>query len=127
MHKPSGISEGLVNAAVEAEFATGEREATVEAAKAHIAIRVARIGLGSTIVVLGLAMLVLPGPGVFAIAGGLFILAKDIAWADRLLQRLRKKVPGVPSDGRIPRSQVITMLVMAAATLALSAWWFLLR
>jgi len=122
-----GMSEKLSGAAVAAEFETGEREETVQEAKAHIAVRVARMTLGIVIVILGVAMLVLPGPGILAIAGGLFILAKDVAWADRLLQHLRKKVPGIPDDGKIPRSQIVTMSVMGLGALAISAWWFLIR
>ena len=127
MQHEYGISEKLSVAAVAAEFETGEREETVAEAKAHIAVRVARMTLGSVIVILGVAMLVLPGPGVLAIAGGLFILAKDVAWADRLLQHLRKKVPGIPDDGKIPRSQIVTMAVMGLGAVAVSIWWFAIR
>jgi len=122
-----GLSEKLSVAAVAAEFETGEREETVQEARANIAVRVARMTLGFVVVILGVAMLVLPGPGILAIAGGLFILAKDVAWADRLLQHMRKKVPGIPDDGKIPRSQIVTMSVMGLGALAVSAWWFLIR
>ena len=127
MQHEYGLSEELSVAAVAAELETGEREETVEQARAHIAVRIARMTLGAVIVILGVAMLVLPGPGFLAIAGGLFILAKDVAWADRLLQHLRKRVPGIPDDGKIPRSQIVTMSVMGLGALALSAWWFLVR
>lgn len=127
MQHEDGISEKLKAAAVAAEFDTGEREETVAEARAHIAVRLARMTLGGIIVILGIAMLVLPGPGVLAIAGGLFILAKDVAWADRLLQYLRKRVPGIPDDGKIPRSQIVTMAVMALGAIAVSIWWFLIR
>ena len=127
MQQDYGISEKLSVAAVAAELETGVREETIAEARAHIAVRVARMSLGSVVVLLGLAMLVLPGPGVLAIAGGLFILAKDVAWADRLLQHLRKKVPGIPDDGKIPRSQIVTMSVMGLGAVAVSSWWFLVR
>ena len=122
-----GISDELGDAAVAAELETGAREVSVEDAKSHIVIRVVRMAIGMAVVVAGIAMMVLPGPGVLAISGGLFILAKDVAWADRLLQHLRKKVPGIPDDGKIPRSQIITMSVMGLAALAASGWWFFLR
>ncbi len=127
MQDDYGLSEKLSVAAVAAEFETGEREETVQEARANIAVRVARMTLGFVVVILGVAMLVLPGPGILAIAGGLFILAKDVAWADRLLQHMRKKVPGIPDDGKIPRSQIVTMSVMGLGALAVSAWWFLIR
>lgn len=119
--------DDIRTAAIEAEFDTGERELTAEAAKAHVAIRIARITLGVLVLILGVAMMVLPGPGVLAIAGGLFILAKDVAWADRALQYLRKRVPGIPDDGKIPRSQVLTMSLIGLGAIAVSVWWFALR
>ncbi len=107
---------------MQAELETGERETTAEEARAHIVVRIARISLGLTITALGIAMLVLPGPGFVAIAGGLFILAKDIAWADRLLTKMRNRVPGIPADGKIPRSQMVTMGVITAGAMAAALW-----
>ncbi|HEX5133640.1 MAG TPA: PGPGW domain-containing protein [Candidatus Krumholzibacteria bacterium] len=52
--------------------------------------RIAVAVIGSTIVLLGVAMLVLPGPGVLTIIGGLAILGLEFAFARRLLQRARK-------------------------------------
>lgn len=37
----------------------------------------------------GTVMLVLPGPGLITIAGGLAVLSKDIAWAGRLSDRMK--------------------------------------
>lgn len=119
--------EELEQAAIDAELATGEREKTREAARSHVVVRIARMALGFAVLIAGVAMMVLPGPGVLAIAGGLFILAPDVAWADRLLQQLRKRVPGIPEDGKIPRSQIITMSVMGLGAVAASVWWFFLR
>ena len=39
----------------------------------------------------GTAMLVLPGPGVLAILGGLALLEKDVPWAKRMTDRIRPK------------------------------------
>jgi hypothetical protein len=113
----------IEQAAIEAEFATGEREASVEAAKRHIVVRLARMGLGFTLLVLGLAMLVLPGPGMLVVAAGLVILAEDIAWADRMLRYVRRKVPGVPEDGRIPRSTLLVGGLLTLAGIAATVWF----
>jgi len=51
-----GMSEGFSEAAIAAEFETGEREETVELARAHIATRLARMTLGTVVVILGVAM-----------------------------------------------------------------------
>jgi uncharacterized protein (TIGR02611 family) len=113
----------LRDAALKAELETGEREETAAAARSHIVVRVARISAGSFVLILGLLMMVLPGPGLLAIAAGLGILSIDVAWADRLLRYFRRKVPGVPEDGRIPRSAIIVAVVLLLAGVAASAWW----
>lgn len=53
-------------------------------------IRIARVGTGLTLVMLGIFLLVLPGPGMLTIAGGLAILAIDFAWARNLLDWMKK-------------------------------------
>ena len=45
--------------------------------------------IGASVVTLGVAMLVLPGPAVIVIPLGLAILAVEFAWARRWLERLR--------------------------------------
>lgn len=85
------------------------------------------MSLGLFVVILGIVLLPLPGPGWLVIAGGLFILSKDVAWADRLLRYVCKKVPGIPEDGKIPRSSIITMSAVTGAAVALSLWWTLGR
>ncbi len=52
--------------------------------------RLYRIGfavVGATVTLAGLAMLVLPGPALAVIPIGLFMLAMEFAWAERLLER----------------------------------------
>ena len=56
--------------------------------------RAARIAGGSTLIVAGTAMLVLPGPGLVTIAAGVALLSKDVEWARRLKGRFRSKASG---------------------------------
>jgi uncharacterized protein (TIGR02611 family) len=53
----------------------------------RIAVSVA----GFALVVVGLAMLVLPGPGLLLILAGLAILATEYVWAQRALNYARRK------------------------------------
>jgi uncharacterized protein (TIGR02611 family) len=46
--------------------------------------RIGRIGAGFGLIIAGVFMLVLPGPGIVTIAGGLALLSKDLEWAGRL-------------------------------------------
>jgi hypothetical protein len=43
--------------------------------------------IGSTVVLFGLALIVLPGPAVIVVPLGLAILATEFAWARRLVRR----------------------------------------
>ncbi len=45
------------------------------------------IVVGSTLVLIGLAMLVLPGPGIVVIIAGLAVLAREFIWAQGLLDK----------------------------------------
>jgi len=45
--------------------------------------------IGASVVALGVAMLVLPGPAIIVIPLGLAVLAVEFAWARRWLKRLR--------------------------------------
>ncbi len=120
-HHPT-IDE-LREAAIQAEFQTGIHEATVEAAQAHVLLRLVRITLGTLVTLLGIAALPLPGPGWLIIAGGLAILSRDVEWAGRLLRYIRKRVPGVPDDGRIPLATMVRLGLVTAAFIALSIYW----
>ena len=51
--------------------------------------RVIILVVGVTVLLLGVALLVLPGPGVLVLAGGLAILGIDFRWARRWLRAVR--------------------------------------
>ena len=108
-------------AAIEAELETGYREETREKARRGVVTRLFRIASGSLITVFGVILIPLPGPGLLVVAIGLAVLSRDVAWADRLLQIVRRRLPS-DSDGRLPRSRIATMVVLALAGIALSVW-----
>ncbi|MEC9112905.1 MAG: PGPGW domain-containing protein [Actinomycetota bacterium] len=113
-------------AAIEAEFETGYREETREEARRGVVTRLLRMTSGSLVTIIGVIMMPLPGPGLLIVAVGLGILSRDVAWADRLLQIVRKRLPS-DSDGRLPRSSIVTMTVLALAGVAFSIWVTFLR
>ena len=51
------------------------------------ALRIAVLLTGLAVLFAGLAMLVLPGPGILVVLLGLAILATEFAWAERMLDR----------------------------------------
>jgi uncharacterized protein (TIGR02611 family) len=48
--------------------------------------------VGALIVALGLATIPLPGPGWLTVIAGLFVLASEFTWAERLLEFTKKHV-----------------------------------
>lgn len=56
----------------------------------HVVWRATILLLGTAVLLAGIAMLVLPGPGWAAIFLGLVILSTEFAWAHRLAEPLRK-------------------------------------
>jgi tellurite resistance protein TerC len=52
--------------------------------------RVIRTVIGFTVLLAGLAMIVLPGPAIVVIPAGLAILATEFLWARRLLERIKQ-------------------------------------
>ena len=57
--------------------------------------RVVILLVGSTVVVIGIAMLVTPAPAILVIPIGLSILAIEFAWARRWLMKFRKTIEDV--------------------------------
>jgi uncharacterized protein (TIGR02611 family) len=85
--------------------------------------------LGGFVVVLaGLAMLVLPGPGLPVLAVGLAVLALEFVWAEILLERtvdrMTKTSDAVKRATRVQQVLLglLGLLVAAAALTAVYAW-----
>jgi tellurite resistance protein TerC len=53
--------------------------------------RIAVLFIGSTVLVVGVALLFLPGPAFIVIPAGLAILATEFLWARRILSRIKKE------------------------------------
>lgn len=73
---------------------------TYKAAK-RIAITV----VGGTVVILGIIMIVTPGPGLLGIAVGLAILAIEFTWARRWLKKLRETISNGMANNRARRAE----------------------
>jgi len=54
--------------------------------------------IGATVLLLGVALLVLPGPAFIVIPIGLAILATEYAWARRWLKKVRRMASSVVSN-----------------------------
>lgn len=54
--------------------------------------RVVVIVIGFTVLLIGIAMIVLPGPAVIMIPVALGILGTELVWAKKLLNKIKNKV-----------------------------------
>lgn len=119
--------ERLRQAALSAEYATGRRERSEPEARRNIIVRLVIIAVGSVVFLAGLAMLVVPGPGILVSLVGLGILAREFTWADNLMKRLREK-SHVDEVGKLPIwAQVLLGLVSIVAVIASVVWAIWLR
>lgn len=72
--------------------------------------------IGLSVLLIGAAMIVLPGPAIIVIPAGLAILATEFAWARRLLRRLRTQIgweTGRSADSTTRRWHVVRPLLAA--------------
>ena len=56
----------------------------------RVAKRIVVVVIGGTVTLIGVALIVLPGPALIVIPIGLSILATEFLWAKRWLQKARK-------------------------------------
>jgi uncharacterized protein (TIGR02611 family) len=61
--------------------------------------------IGSTVLMAGALMLVLPGPGILVIIVGLAILAIEFAWAEALLIRARGRAERLAGRFRVQKDR----------------------
>jgi uncharacterized protein (TIGR02611 family) len=110
----------LRQAAIEAELGTGSRESSDRQVRRHILVRIAIILVGAIVLLAGLIMLALPGPGIVAVLAGLGILAQELPWAERLMQRVKQKAH-VDKVKAQPMWVRIVLIVATVAGVAASA------
>jgi len=67
--------------------------------------RVAVLAVGSTVVLLGIVMLVTPGPGLIVIPIGLAILGVEFAWARIWLRKVRERLSYQNSNKHASRAE----------------------
>lgn len=71
------------------EAAASQRESTTTSAL-RLARKVVVAVIGASVLAIGIALIVLPGPAVLVIPLGLAILGTEFLWARRLLRRVKQ-------------------------------------
>src|SRR6478735_7285612 len=88
--------------------------------------KAARIGLeilGWLLLAAGVAALVLPGPGLLLLALGLWVLAKNYRWADRLLDPVKRAAYRGASESVTSWPRIILSTLLALGLIALGIYW----
>ena len=80
----------LLGVAITLSGSRGERAAAWFQDINHVIMRLVTLVIGGSIVLLGIAMIFLPGPAVLVIPFGIVILAGEFAWARRLRRRVEE-------------------------------------
>lgn len=92
----------------------------------HVMWQAGVLLVGFGLIAGGIAMLVLPGPGWATIILGLIVLASEYAWANRLLdpvKRWARRAADAALDPRVRRRNLVIVGVLVLAGAAL-AWWY---
>lgn len=88
--------------------------------------RAARIGLeilGWLLLAAGVAALVLPGPGLLLLALGLWVLAKNYRWADRLLDPVKRAAYRGAAEGVKSWPRIVMSTLLALCLIGIGIIW----
>lgn len=87
-----------------------------------------RVGLeilGWTLLLLGVAALVLPGPGLILLALGLAVLSQQYDWAERRLEPVRLRALRAAAQGVATWPRIAGSVLAAVATVGFGVLWVL--
>jgi hypothetical protein len=116
------VSE-IREAVLEAEASSVCHPETQRQAKAHIIVRVSRVVSGIAVCAAGVALTVLPGPGIPLLLAGLSILAVDIPFAAKLrtalLARTSKVTKHLPRAVKLVLATLGILAVLGASAISL--------
>ncbi|MEV0492979.1 TIGR02611 family protein [Streptomyces atratus] len=126
------VAPGVTQDVVKEERALGSRApGFVKASRTlHVSWQVGVFVVGLAVVVAGIIMLPLPGPGWLVIFGGMAIWATEFVWAQLVLRWTRRKVTEAAQkalDPKVRRRNIILTvigLVIIAVLVGIYVWKF---
>ncbi len=90
-----------------------------------VARRVGLEVLGWTLVVAGIAALVLPGPGLLGLLAGLVVLSQQYEWAERRVEPMKRRAFRAAAEGVQTWPRVAMSTLAALLMTALGVFWTL--
>lgn len=131
---PDGPAETLQSrrerfreAAIMAEYATGREETSEEEARRNVFLRMGTIVVGFVVLGGGLAMMVLPGPGILGILAGLGILSRELPWAERLMESVKERAKLDELKEQPRWVQVLMWTITAVAVIGSMTYFLVIR
>ncbi|MDX6298563.1 MAG: hypothetical protein QOI51_2420 [Nocardioidaceae bacterium] len=79
--------------------------------------------LGWILLLLGVAAIILPGPGLLLLLLGLVVLSQEYEWAERRVEPVKKKAFDVARQGVSSYPRIAGSALMAAALVAAGVLW----
>jgi Putative transmembrane protein (PGPGW) len=89
----------------------------------HVLKRIALEAVGWLLVLGGVAALVLPGPGLLAIAAGLALLSQQYEWARRRLEPVKRRALQTAADGVQTWPRILASCLGAASLIGVGVGW----
>jgi uncharacterized protein (TIGR02611 family) len=80
---------------------------------------------GSAVVIAGVAMLVLPGPGFLVIFAGLAILSTEFEWAVRLREQVKERAELAAKATGVSLRAILMVGIFFAVVISVAAWIWL--
>jgi uncharacterized protein (TIGR02611 family) len=85
--------------------------------------RIALEIVGWLLVVVGIAALILPGPGLLALAAGLAILSQQYEWAERRMRPVERQAKKTAAESVQSRFRISLSLLLVAWLVAMGVLW----
>ena len=79
--------------------------------------------VGWTLVVLGLAAMILPGPGLLLLFAGLAILSQQFSWAERRVEPVKQQAFKTAAEGVATRTRIVATVCGGVGLMALGVVW----
>lgn len=87
------------------------------------AVRVAVAVVGGLLVAVGVALLILPGPGLLLVLAGVWVLARQFPAADRYLGPVRRQAMHAAEQSVATRARITLSVVTGVALLVAGVVW----
>ena len=87
--------------------------------------RIVVIVAGSALLLAGVAMLVLPGPGFLVIFMGLAILSTEFEWAERWMDKVKDRAERAAKASGVSLRAVVVVGIFFAVLIGAAAWIWL--